>query len=173
MTQQSQSNPGPDPRADMGNLVPDLAYAVDHGIALLVAPYDLTPIDVRLLTLCRRMGECTATQLARLLPVDAGRVSRVVNTLVANDLLLRRRLRDDRRVIMLRLTPQGEEVIDEITRILQEYFGRLTAGLGAGELDSFTTVAQRIVANYAEISGSLQVSTPQSRGGGGVSRPPI
>ena len=165
MTQQAQSNPdpGPAPRADMGSLVPDLAYAVDHGIALLVSPYELTPIDVRVLTLCRQLEECTATQLARLLPVDAGRISRVVNTLVEGGLLRRRRLRDDRRVVMLHLTPQGEELTDEIIGILQEYFARLTAGLSARELTSFTTAAQRIVANYAQISGSLRVSTPQSR----------
>ena len=151
---------GPDSRSDMGSLVPDLAYAVERGITLLVAPYDLTPIDVRLLLICREMDECTATQLARLLPVDAGRISRVVNTLVEMDLLRRRRQREDRRVVMLRLTPHGEEVTAEVARSLQEYFARLTEGLSERQIDAFTAAAQRIVDNYEAISGSLRVETP-------------
>ena len=167
--QQPQSNPdaGSNPQSDMGSLVPDLAYAVDRGITLLVAPYDLTPIDVRLLTICRRMDECTATQLARLLPVDAGRISRLVNTLVERDLLSRRRPRDDRRVVMLSLTPEGEEVVGEIDRSLREYFDRLTNGLSEQEVSAFAAAAQRIVANYDEISSTLRVSTPPGAGGGG------
>ena len=160
--QQSQSSPdaGSDPQLDMGSLVPDLAYAVDRGITLLVAPYDLTPIDVRLLTICRQMDECTATQLARLLPVDAGRISRVVNTLVEKGLLRRRRQRGDRRVVMLRLTPEGADVTVEITQRLREYFARLTDGLNELEVYSFATAVQRIVANYEEISDSLRAETP-------------
>ena len=152
--QHSQSNPeaGPALQSDMGSLVPDLAYAVDRGIALLVAPYELTPIDARLLLICRQMEECTATQLARLLPVDAGRISRVVNALVEKDLLIRRRQRDDRRVIMLRLTPRGEAVTAETEQRLRGYFARLTEGLSEQELLDFATVAQRIVANHEAIS---------------------
>ena len=148
---------GPDSRSDMGSLVPDLAYAVERGITLLVAPYDLTPIDVRLLLICREMNECTATQLARLMPVDAGRISRVVNTLVEKGLLRRRRQRDDRRVVMLRLTPHGEEVVAGVAQSLREYFARLTDGLSEQQVDAFTAAAQRIVDNYEAISGSLRV----------------
>ena len=130
-------------------------------------PHDLTPLDVRLLTICRRMDECTATQLARMLPVDAGRISRVVNALVEKGLLRRRRQREDRRVVMLRLTPEGEEVIDDVTRNLRDYFARLTEGVGEDDLNAFAVVAHRIVANYEEISPSLRVSTPPNAGGGG------
>ena len=141
----------------MGNLVPDMAYAVDRGIALLSAPYRLTPIDVRLLKISRQMDGCTATQLVRLLPVDAARISRVVNALVEKGLLRRQRQRDDRRVVLLRLTPQGEEVTDEIARSIQEYFAELTDGLSDPEIHAFAAAAQRIIANHAEISHSLRV----------------
>ena len=155
----------------MGSLVPDLAYAVDRGITLLVAPYDLTPIDVRLMMICRQMDECTATQLARMLPVDAGRISRVVNTLVEKGLLSRRRQRDDRRVVMLRLTDEGAEVVAEIDDRLREYFARLAEGLNEVEVYAFATAAQRIIANYETISGSLRVEPP-SGGGGALAGPP-
>ena len=159
---ESQSSPdaGSDPRVDMGSLVPDLAYAVDRGITLLVAPYDLTPIDVRLLMICRQMDECTATQLARMLPVDAGRISRVVNTLVEKGLLRRRRQRDDRRVVMLRLTDEGAAVVAEIADRLREYFARLAEGLNELEVYAFATAAQRIIANYEAISDTLRVEPP-------------
>ena len=141
----------------MGSLVPDMAYAVDRGIALLALPYNLTSIDVRLLKICREMDGRTATQLVRLLPVDAARISRVVNALVEKGLLRRQRRRDDRRVVVLRLTLQGEEVIAEIARSIQEYFAELTDGLSEPEIRAFTAAAQRIIANYAEISHSIRV----------------
>ena len=63
---------------DLGRYVSRLENAVYKGIASEATPYDLSPLDVYLLMICMEMRECTATQLAVQLPVDASRISRLV-----------------------------------------------------------------------------------------------
>ena len=133
---------------DLGTYVAGLANAVYKGIADEVAPYDLYPLDVQLMMICRETRECTATRLAELLPVDASRVSRLVTGLADKGLLRRRRLRRDRRVVMLRLTPAGEQMIADVSERMQMYYARLTEGFSEHEMRAFSTIAQGIVANY-------------------------
>ena len=133
---------------DLGTYVSRLENAVYKGIAAEAAPYDLSPLDVYLLMICVEMGECTATQLADMLPVDASRISRLVTGLADRGLLRRRRLRNDRRIVMLRLSPKGLELTSEVTQRMQAYYAKLTEGLGEQEMNSFAAAALRIVANY-------------------------
>ena len=147
---QAQRSPGPDADLppDMGRFVASLAYTVDRGIAREMAQYNLSPLEVHLLVICREMGECTATQLAQLLPVDAARISRLVNGLVERDLIIRRRPRSDRRIVLLRLSDEGEELTAEVAQRMQEFYAELTRGMTEEELSAFSAAALHIIANY-------------------------
>ena len=137
-----------DRRPDLGTYVSRLENAVYKGIAEETAPYDLAPLDLYLLVICLERGECTATQLADMLPVDASRISRLVTGLADRGLLRRRRLRNDRRIVMLRLSPKGQELTSEVTERMQAYYARLTEGVSGTEMNAFAATALRIVANY-------------------------
>ncbi len=134
--------------SDFGTYVGGLANVVYKGVAAEVAPYDLSPVDVQMMLVFRETHECTATYLARLLPVDATRISRQVTGLVDKGLLLRRRLREDRRIVMLRLSPEGEELASELSERMNAYYARLTEGFSEEEMRAFATIAQGIIANY-------------------------
>ncbi len=136
-------------RPDLGRYVSSLANAVYKGIGAEVARYDLSPLDIQLLMICMEMNECAATQLAQLLPVDASRISRLVTGLADRGLLRRRRLRRDRRIVMLRLSPRGQELTVQVTEHMQSYYARLTQGLNEREMRAFATTAMKISANYA------------------------
>ena len=133
---------------DLGTYMFGLSNAVYNGIAGEVAPYDLFPLDAYLLMICKERGECSATQVTQLLPVDASRVSRLVTGLADKGLVRRRRLRNDRRIVMLRLSPEGERVTAEVSALMQAYYDRLTDGLSPREVDAFAAAALRILANY-------------------------
>ena len=155
MAMRQQDSPNfSDPQADMGRLVASLAYFLDRGLAQQMSPYDLLPLDVQLLVICREMGECTATQLATLLPVDAARISRLVNTLVEKDVLRRRRLRSDRRVVMLSLSAPGEDLTAEVAQRIQDYYSRVTEGISEEDMRVFTDAALKIIANYRAMEGA-------------------
>ena len=139
---------------DLGRFVSTLAHVVDRGIAREMAPHDLLPLDVHLLVICQEMGECTATQLAQLLPVDAARISRLVNGLVERGLLIRRRPQNNRRIVLLRLSSVGEDLASEVCQRIREYYAELTQGLTEGELQAFTSAALRIIANQEAMANS-------------------
>ena len=151
---QHEADMGLELRPDLGRFVASLAQAVERGIAREVSHHELLPLDVHLLLICRELGECTATQLVGLLPVDAARISRLVNGLVDRGLMLRRRPRSDRRVVILRLSPEGEELASDVTQHMEGLYAGLTQGLSQEELRAFSTAALRIIANYEAIANA-------------------
>ncbi|MYD65672.1 MAG: winged helix-turn-helix transcriptional regulator [Chloroflexi bacterium] len=133
---------------DLEAYVAGLVNAVEKGMAAEVAPHGLSPLEFHLLRYCMD-GERTATQLAEVLPVDGSRVSRLVTGLVDKGMLRRRRLRSDRRVVMLRLSDEGRELTTRIVENMRGYDAMLTAGIGAEDLSVFASVSARIIANHA------------------------
>ena len=111
-------------------------------------PYDVGPVEFTLLSFCRDQGECTATQLARVLPVEASRISRMVSRLFDKGLLRRRRLRNDRRIVMLRLSEEGTELMTELSQRIETFNVELAQGVSDEEMRIFASVASRIVGNY-------------------------
>lgn len=117
-----------------------------------MALYDLTAVQFSLLSACLDSdGETTATELAQVLPIDASRISRLVSVLVDRGLLVRRRLPDDRRVVMLSLSDEGKELTSRILQRMELHDAVLTEGIGEDEMRIFVSVASRILANYADL----------------------
>ena len=119
-----------------------------------VASYSLTPMEFDLLRVCYSLDrECTATELVRFLPVDPARISRLVNELVDKGLLRRRRTREDRRIIMLRLSDDGRALIADIMADITQYNARLIEAIGADEMQVFLRVTSHIIANLETVEG--------------------
>lgn len=142
---QSALNQGANPLAS----IIALAGVVDKALAKVLAPYDLTTVEFDCLWFCLdRERETTATELASHLPVDASRVSRVVTTLVDKGLLRRRRLRTDRRIVMLRLSNEGEELAQQVRESVNMFVARLTEGVSEDEMQGFESFSSTVIANY-------------------------
>ena len=139
------------PPVDLGAYVSGLVNAVDKGMADEVAPYDLSTLEFSVLRLCMENVECTATQMGGVLPSDAPRISRMVSRLVDMGLLSRRRLRSDRRVVMLRLTEEGRELTSQLVRRVRVYEAMLTDSISEEELRTFASIASKIIANHTSL----------------------
>ena len=143
------------PPEDLQACVVGLVNAVDKGMAKEVAPYGLTPLEFSLLRICLEAGEeQTATKLAQVLPVDGARISRMVNELVDKGLLRRRRLRTDRRIVMLGLTEEGERLTSRALQSMKRYGASLTEGVSEDEMRVFVAVTSKIIANHAAMQSS-------------------
>ena len=153
MQNHAQDSEGQEPPpADLDTYVDGLTNAVYKGMADEVEPHGLAPLEFNLLRACMRQEECTATQLAEILPVDASRISRVVTKLVDSGLLRRRRLRNDRRIVMLKLTEKGSELTEQIDRRVKMYDAKLTEGVTEEEMSGFVTTTFKILANFDSLS---------------------
>ena len=154
-SQESNDRRAEIPLGDMGGSIDGLLTAFYQSAAREAARHNLTPNEFNLLRACLRRGEeCTATELARILPVDASRISRIVTILVDRGLLRRRRLPDDRRVVMLSLSDEGVELTSRILQSINQSSARLIEGIDQDEIRIFASVVSRIVANHTAIQSS-------------------
>ena len=128
-----------------------LVNSVAKGMAELVAPHDLIPLEFALLRVFLGEEERTTTQLAQMLPVKMSRISAVVTKMVGRGLMRRRRLSNDRRVVMLSLTEEGKALTLELHRRVQAYEARLCEGVSEEEMAAFASVTSRVMANYAAL----------------------
>ena len=119
-----------------------------------VAPYNLIPLEFAILRAFPGREEWTTTQLAKALLVTLSRISRIVTKLVGRDLLRRRRLRSDRRVVMLALTEEGMALTQDLHRRVQAFDAMLSEGVSAQEMAVFTSVTSKVMANYASLAQS-------------------
>ena len=135
---------------DLGDRVATLAYAVERGREALLKPHGVTPMEFNLLRALQGK-ERTATDLVGALPVDASRISRLVAGLADKGLLRRRRMRNDRRTVKLRLTERGEALTDDLRERVRAHEERLVEGLNPAEARAFYSASGRMLANYAAL----------------------
>lgn len=135
---------------ELRSYVEKVATAIARQVANdLMAPYDLAQIEYSLLKFCMEQGECTATQIAEVLPVDASYISRLVNGLVERNLLRRQRPRGNRRIVILSLTEEAKDLTSRVMESERIFDAMLTDGVSEEEKEVFVSVVTRILANCA------------------------
>ena len=149
--QQKRTGEAGTPSNDLGPCVAVLVNAVAKGMAELVTPHGLIPLEFALLRVFLGEEERTTTQLAQILPVKMSRISVVVTKMVGRGLMRRRRRRDDRRVVILALTEEGKALTQELHRRVQAYDARLCEGVGEEEMAVFASVTSKVMANYTAL----------------------
>ena len=142
------------PPSDLGTCVAGLVNAVGGGMAQIVAAHGLTHIDFALLRLFLEAEEWTTTQFAERLPLGPPGISRSVGKLVDRGLIRRRRLRSDRRVVILTLTEKGLKLTQDLHIRVQSYDSMLCEGISEEEMAVLAAVSSRVMANYAALGES-------------------
>jgi DNA-binding MarR family transcriptional regulator len=106
-------------------LTQSVGFAVNKARNLLVGELDAALKDLGITTqqmgiLLSMRGGATQTpfELSKLLGIDTGLMTRMLDKLEAKGLLQRARSLEDRRVVNLTLTREGEKVADELPHIV-------------------------------------------------------
>ena len=112
-----------------------------------LAPHDLTHAQwVPLYKLAK--GHCsTMAGLARDVALDPAAMTRALDRLEAKGLLKRVRSTEDRRVVNLELTEEGERIAELVPAVLAEVFNAHLAGFTKAEWTTLVSLLQRLVAN--------------------------
>ena len=126
-----------------------LAKSVTRGLDRETAANDLTPTEFAAISLFHVDQEWTTTELTQMLSVNASAVSRVVNNLVNRGVLSRRRSREDRRMVYLKLTEEGAALGLELQERVHSYEEKLTRGISPEDMEVFFATIKGIVANHA------------------------
>ena len=89
----------------------------------------------------------TAADLCRVLRYDTGAMTRILDRLEEKGLVRRERGREDRRVVWLRLAPQGRTLLPRLLAIASRVVDAHLAGFSANEIESFKGYLRRMIDN--------------------------
>jgi DNA-binding MarR family transcriptional regulator len=112
--------------------------------------HDLTAMQWKPLLMLRTGQADTAAGLARLNCSDNGAMTRMLDRLEAKGLLKRVRSAQDRRVVHLALTREGERISDLIPYGLSTVLNEHLAGFDRKEFEQLQSLLRRMIANGAE-----------------------
>jgi DNA-binding MarR family transcriptional regulator len=86
----------------------------------------------------------TCADLSRELAHDKGSMTRLVDQLEAKKLLRRERDGEDRRLVLLRLTPAGRKSVNRLVPKLVDYYNEILARFSAQEVKLLTQLLTRL-----------------------------
>lgn len=89
----------------------------------------------------------TVAACAREGQIDAGAMTRMLDRLESKGLIQRERSTEDRRVVQLALTPQGEEVAKQIPYVLADVINRQLQGFTTAEVETLVNLMRRFIEN--------------------------
>jgi DNA-binding MarR family transcriptional regulator len=95
----------------------------------------------------KRMGNLTVAELAREMFTDAGATTRMLDRLEKKGLCRRVRSLDDRRVVRVELTEEGEACTAEVPAVLSAVFNNHLADFSEAEWHTLLSLLDRLVAN--------------------------
>ena len=103
---------------------------------IAVAPAGVDRQTYPLLTALARLGPLPAARLAEEIGIDRSGVSRYADRLQAGGLLSRRPDPQDRRSVLLCLTPAGAELVRDLREVLAGHLENVISGWPPGQADA-------------------------------------
>jgi DNA-binding MarR family transcriptional regulator len=126
-----------------------LAAVLDQSTNVLMAEHGLSRSSWDVLASLRRTGppyELTPTELYRQLMRSSGAMTNLLHRLERDGLIERRPHAADGRGVLVRLTPDGLRLVDEIAPAHLDNERRLLASLSASERDALADLLGRLAA---------------------------
>lgn len=132
-----------------GFLMKKVLSSVVQQAEVKLTPHDLTHAQWQpLFKLVKSPAQSMAVaELARELQMDAGAMTRLLDRMEKKNLLKRVRSTEDRRVVMVELTPEGQAAAALVPAVLSEVLNAHLAGFSKTEWQALLGYLKRIIAN--------------------------
>ncbi|MCG9555373.1 MarR family winged helix-turn-helix transcriptional regulator [Vibrio sp. Isolate31] len=108
---------------------------------------EIAPMNIRVMKIITKKSPCTAIDIAHFLKRDKSQVTRLVNTLINQELVKKSPNPEDKRSQLLALTSEGEEIMTKVSNIDREILQRMTKGMNEDELEQFSQIANKMAQN--------------------------
>jgi DNA-binding MarR family transcriptional regulator len=122
--------------------------------ATLLAPLDLSPADSGIVWALSRSPGISQQDLAKTLRMHPSRLVQLLDALEHRRLLERRESAYDRRLYAVHLTPEGERLFEQISRIADDHNRRMCAGLTEAESRQLSQLLTRVV-EHQKLTGAV------------------
>ena len=137
----------PATRSDLFQLIAAITRLRDAKLDRTLKPLGLNVTRCQALTAIARREPCTMSELADLSAIDRTTLTRIVDQLVARDLAQRATRSQDRRQVLLTLTPEGRAVHRSALDAIGEVDRVALQGLPRDGLETVAQAHQAIMAN--------------------------
>lgn len=133
------------PQESVGYLMKRVMLSIVHQADKRLAEHDLTMAQWGPLMRMKMEGQSTVAELARWSNTDAGAMTRLLDRLEKKGLCKRVRSLEDRRVVLLELTPQGLQAVADVPGVLAEVLNAHLAGFSRQEWEALKSYLGRMV----------------------------
>jgi len=134
------------------NAIEELRYLIlaaqregDRILSTALDPLGLTTSQAEVLRVLYDHEPLSLIELGERLICETGSPSRLVNTLVEKNLVERNPSQNDRRMVILLLTPLGKQTASSVKEIEEGFYTQLNSLLQDTSLDTINTVLWRFV----------------------------
>ncbi|MCL9775311.1 MarR family winged helix-turn-helix transcriptional regulator [Vibrio methylphosphonaticus] len=108
---------------------------------------DIAPMHVRVLKIVTNKPRCTAIDIAHFLDRDKAQVTRLLSSLIKQELIMKEPNPEDKRSQCLRVTDGGQAIMSKISGVDEAMFEKMKDGISKDELKVFQHVARKMVKN--------------------------
>jgi DNA-binding MarR family transcriptional regulator len=134
----------------VGYLMKRVLMAIAQAADKRLEPQGITHAQWGPLFMLRQARASTVAELARELQTDPGAMTRLLDRLETKGLCRRLRSTDDRRVVRIELTPEGEVAADRVPAELAEIMNAHLAGFSKAEWNQLKGFLQRMLVNAGD-----------------------
>ena len=137
-------------QAQIGQLqgaIVGLIHAMFRGIEEELRNDGLAVGEHAVLSACLMNEPITVSDIQKHVPVDTGRISRIVSRLEDSGYVRKTRLQDDRRIVMVEVTDHGRNVASQLTENIESFYIRIMSPIARDELTYLIAFIEKMVAN--------------------------
>lgn len=109
--------------------------------------FGIAPMHMRVMKIITRKSPCTSIDIAHYLDRDKAQVTRLINTLITEGLLIKAPNPADKRSHFLEVTDAGQQVMTQLAEIDKQVFGKMAQGISEEEMASFQATANKMAGN--------------------------
>ncbi|MDK3024332.1 MarR family transcriptional regulator [Cupriavidus taiwanensis] len=131
----------------VGYLMQRAKNMLAHGVEQEVGSLDITQAQASCLMMLATGRASTVTDLGRELNTDMGSVTRLLSRMEKRGLIERRRRDADRRVVDLSVTPQGQELVQQLPAIFCKVLAHHFRGFSEDEIQLLRSMLRRVIDN--------------------------
>ena len=120
------------------------ANAMKNRFNSFLKPYALTSEQYVIMKSVEENPDISPTLLAEITFKDKTTITRMINTLVKNDMLIRIPKVDDRRAYKIQWSKKGTKVMQEILPITENVISKISAQFSPKDLSTFLTILEQL-----------------------------
>jgi MarR family transcriptional repressor of emrRAB len=145
----------PVPEARMCRLMLMLGGAIDRELESKLKPHKLNHSEFLTLMILysRPDGSSTPGELCEFTTQGATNMTRIANTLVKRALITRGSSKEDRRRVLIRITPAGRRFVQKMLPPMFPQVGAMFAGFSVNDMRQFDRLLRKLAGNLDQSGG--------------------